>query len=232
MTNPSRPNSTRPSGKPPLVVFDLDGVIARDDTMAALLQRRLLSHPARAAAGALPAVAWFALHRFAWVRVRLSRALGRAALSGMTRDNYDELAKTVGARMGDDPNGSIPEGVAAIQRHLRDGDEVVVTTGTEVVLARAFLDHVGLQGVTLIGTTLRFGRRLVRYENHNLGPRKVSGFVGRDIELFYTDSDLDLSLAMTARRTILVNPDARLARLFSARVANLTIEHWASFTAS
>ena len=85
-----------------LVVFDLDGVIARTDTMAFLLQRQLLSHPLRAIAGAPPAVAWFVLHRFPRIRVRLSRALGRAALSGLSETEYRALATKVGARRGTD----------------------------------------------------------------------------------------------------------------------------------
>ena len=208
------------------MVFDLDGVIARTDTMAFLLQRQLLSHPTRAIVGALPAVAWFVLHRHPRVRVRLSRALGRAALSGLTADEYRELAIAVGSELGQNPARQIPTGVASVRRHLRAGDEVVVTTGTEHLLARAFLDAVGLSEVRLIASSLRFDRRVVHYETHNLGRNKVHGFTDRDIDLFYTDSDLDLPVAQLSRHTVLVNPNPRLSRLFRAQVADLEIVRW------
>jgi phosphoserine phosphatase len=102
-----------------------------------------------------------------------------------------------------------------------------VTTGTEAILARTFLDALGLQGASLIATTIRFDRWVARYDRHNLGREKVRGFVARDIDLFYTDSDLDLPVALLARRTILVNPDARLSQLYRARIAQLTIVRWA-----
>ncbi len=194
--------------------------------MAFLLQRQLLSHPLRAVAGALPAAAWFVLRSFPRARVRLSRALGRAALSGMTAAEYGELAVAVGTLLASDPSRSIPAGVAKVRHYLESGAEVVVTTGTEAVLSRTFLDGLGLQDVELIATTLRFDRAIVRYESHNLGHNKVHGFEGRQIDTFYTDSNLDLPVAKLSARTVLVNPGARLARLFEAKVPNLTIVSW------
>lgn len=210
----------------PLVVFDLDGVIARTDTMAFLLRQQLLSHPLRAIAGAFPAAAWFVLRSFPRARVRLSRVLGRAALSGMTAEEYRELAVAVGTLLASDPSRSIPAGLATVRQYLESGAEVVVTTGTEAVLSRTFLDGLGLQDVELIATTLRFGRGLVRYESHNLGYNKVHGFEGRQIDTFYTDSNLDLHVAQLSAHTVLVNPRARLARLFEAKVKNLTVVSW------
>jgi phosphatidylglycerophosphatase C len=214
------------------VVFDLDGVLARGDTMASLIQQRLFSHPLRAARGALPAAGWFLLHRFPAARIRLSGALGRIALSGMTAAQYNELARGMGVRLGDDPGRRIAEGVAAITRHLRDGDEVVVTTGAEHTVARAFLDQVGLRDASLIATTIGFDRKGVRYENHNLGRRKAENLGQRSIDLFYTDSDLDLPVALLSKQTILVNPDSRVTRLFRRHIANLTIVRWKEFVAS
>ena len=209
-----------------LVVFDLDGVIARTDTMAFLLQKQLLSHPLRAIAGAVPAIVWFALHRYPRARPPLSRALGRAALSGLSSDEYRALAVRVGTSLGIDPERHIAEGVAAIRRHLLAGDDVVVTTGTEALLSRTFLDSMGLSNVRLIATTIRFGPRMVHYENHNLGPGKVGGFTDRDVDLFYTDSELDLPVARLSRHTVLVNPSPRLARRFRSQIPSLEIVRW------
>lgn len=213
--------------KPRQVVFDLDGVIASHDTMAALIQRQLLSNPLRAIVGALPAIAWTFLRRFPGTRVRMSRALGSIALSGLTRERYVTLAAEVGRTLGTDPAWVIPSGLAAIRQHLDDGDVVVVTTGTEELLSRAFLDTLGLQRVMLVATTARFGRAFARYDNHNLGERKVANLDGRVIDLFYTDSDLDLAVAKLSARTVLVNPDARLERVFRAEIADLTVVNWA-----
>lgn len=211
---------------PQRVIFDLDGVIARRDTMAVIIQRQLTSHPSRAIAGALPALAWLLLRGLPTVRIRMSRALGRVALRGLTADQYGLLAGEIGTELGRDPGWSFAEGVAAVTRHLADGDEVVVTTGTEHLLARAFLDAVGLAGVDLVATTLRFRGRAVLYVNHNMGQQKVTNLGGRGGDVFYTDSDLDLPLAKLSDRTYLVNPGARLARVFARRIAHLTIETW------
>jgi phosphatidylglycerophosphatase C len=208
------------------VVFDLDGVIARDDTMAVLIQRRLVSHPIRAALGVFPAAGWYLLRGVPALRVRMSRALGRAALSGLDAAQYRDLAVAVGVELGRNPKWTIADGLAAARAHIAAGDDVVVTTGTEESLARAFLDEIGLPGIPLIATTLGFRRRRVHYENHNLGSRKVANFGPNRIDVFYTDSELDLRLAESADRTILVNPTNRLARRFRTRIAQLEIVRW------
>lgn len=213
--------------RPLSVVFDLDGVIARNDTMAVLVTRRLRSSFRRSALGAVPGLAWYALRGLAGARVRLSRTLGGVALLGLTAEQYAALAAETGTELGEDPNWTIPEGKAAITRHLDAGDSVVVTTGTEQILARAFLDAIGLPGVGLIATTLRFDGDHPHYANHNLGEQKVHNLAGRSIDLFYTDSDLDLPVAELAKQVILVNPDASMERRFRARIRELTVERWA-----
>lgn len=207
------------------VVFDLDGVLARRDTMAELIRRQLTSHPVRAIVGIVPVAAWVVLKNFRRTRVVMSRVLGRIALSGLSDDSYSDLARRTGGALGADPGWVIAEGIAALRAHLDAGDYVTVTTGTEERLSRAFLDAAGVPGVNLIATDMRFGR-FAHYSNHNLGPRKVPNLRGRVIDVFYTDSDLDLGVARLADRTVLVNPDARLRRLFAATVAELSIVRW------
>lgn len=214
------------SAAPRLVVFDLDGVIASHDTMAALVRRQLLSNPIRAVVGALPAVAWTLLPAFPRARVRMSRTLGSIALSGLTRSRYVVLADGVGRRLGGDPAWVIAQGLAAIRHHVEVGDDVVVTTGTEATLSRAFLDALGLQGVRLIATTVHFGRVRAHYDNHNLGDRKAANLGAPKVDLFYTDSDLDLAVARLSARTVLVNPDDRMERLFRTQVGDLTVVRW------
>jgi phosphatidylglycerophosphatase C len=228
------------------VVFDLDGVIASHDTMAVLVRRQLLSSPRRAIAGLFPALGWSLLRGVPALRVRFSRMLGRVALARLTSEQYRRLAQGIGVELGADPAWTIPQGLAAVRRHLAAGDDVVVTTGTEFLLARAFLDALGLDGVDLVATTARFdgdvggdgdddrdGASASRpgragYDNHNLGAQKVNNLARREIDLFYTDSDLDLPVAALAAHTILVNPDSRLVRLFSSRVASLEVVRWES----
>ncbi|MEO8093792.1 MAG: haloacid dehalogenase-like hydrolase [Pseudolysinimonas sp.] len=208
------------------VIFDLDGVIARHDTMAVLIQRQLASHPARAIAGVLPAAAWYFMRGLPGMRIRMSRTLGRVALTGLSLDQYTTLASQVGGALGEDPAWTFEAGVAAVKQHLSDGDDVLVTTGTEEILARAFLNAAGLPSVPLVATTLAFNRSVIGYANHNMGGQKVANLDGRGGDVFYTDSDLDLPLALLSGRTVLVNPDARLAQLFQRRIPNLTIEKW------
>jgi phosphatidylglycerophosphatase C len=215
-----------PKRSPQRVVFDLDGVIARGDTMAVLVQRRLTGHAGRAALGILPGAAWYLLRGLPGMRVGLSRALGRIALSGLDGAEYAALAAGIGADLGRDPDWIIADGLAAIRGHIDAGDDVVVTTGTETMLARAFLDAIGLSEVRLIATTLEFDRAGAHYANHNLGGRKVANLAGSRIDLFYTDSNLDLPLAALASHTVLINPDARLEREFRARIDHVTVERW------
>jgi len=208
------------------VIFDLDGVIATDDTMAVLIQRQLTSHPGRAIAGALPAVAWFVLRGFPNMRIRMSRTLGRVALTGLSIEQYTTLAARVGGELGRDAAWTFDAGIAAAKQHIADGDDVVVTTGTEELLARAFLDAAGLPGIRLVASTLKFDGSAVCYANHNMGQQKVANLDGRGGDVFYTDSDLDLPLALLSGRTILVNPNARLTRVFRQQVSSLTIKRW------
>ena len=213
-----------------LVVFDLDGVIARSDTMAALIQRQLLGHPLKAVAGAIPAALWFALRGIPGVRMRMSRALGCVALSGLDDDSYAKLARQVGEQLARDPRWTLADGRAAVLEHQAQGDRILITTGTEAILARVFLDAIGLDAIALIGTAIRFEQHRPRYAFHNLGPNKVTSLRERTgaaaIDLFYTDSNLDLPLAKLAARTILVNPDARLERVFRAQIPSVEVARW------
>jgi len=213
-----------------LVVFDLDGVIARSDTMAALIQKRLLGHPLKAIAGVTPAAAWFLLRAIPSARIRMSQALGRVALAGFDGAGYAKLAREVGGALGRDPRWILADGRAAVLNHQALGDRVLITTGTEAILARAFLDAIGLDEIELIGTTVHFENRRPLYEFHNLGANKVSSLRervgGARINLFYTDSNLDLPLARLSARTILVNPDARLERIFRWGAGRVEVVRW------
>ena len=208
------------------VVFDLDGVISRHDTMAELIRRRLRSSRRRAVLGVGPAAVWFALRGFPAARIRMSRAVGTIALSGLTADDHAKLAAEVGAELAHADGWVIPQGVDAVKRHLADGDHVLVTTGTEALLVRAFLAALGLVDVELVGTVLRFDGTRPHYVTHNLGRNKVAGLGTSDVDLFYTDSELDLPVAVLAKRTILINPDAATERRFRDRVEHLEIERW------
>jgi phosphoserine phosphatase len=215
-----------PNRIPQLVVFDLDGVLARHDTMSELIRRRLRSSAWRTVRGALPAIAWFALGSIPRARIRMSRAVGTVALSGLDGVSYEALAKSLGAELGSDPAWVLGNGVEAARRHLGAGDDVVVTTGTEETLSRAFLDAAGLADAKLNGTRLCFDGGRARYLHHNLGRNKVDGLADRRIDLFYTDSSLDLPVASLSDHTVLINPDLGLERAFRSRIQNLTVEQW------
>lgn len=123
----------------------------------------------------------------------------------------------------------IHAGVAQVRREQQH-KKVIVTTGTELTLARSFLDAVGLQDVELCASELEFAGRSARYRVHNYGQRKlmVLESVGWELHrsLLYTDSIADLALAGRARWTVLVNPSRRDRRHYRRVIARLSVVSW------
>lgn len=209
-----------------MTVFDLDGVIARNDTMEVLVRRMLVRNPLRALLS-IPFVAlWFFIpSKVAW-RGRLSGVLGGIAFSGLSERRYRSIARRVGRELGAQRAWALTSGSELLRAEVASGRNVLVSTGTEYEIARSFLDEIGFPGVELSATTMRFGRWFVRYQNHNLGAMKVRNLGGRNPTLFYTDSTADLPLARVSAATVLVNPDAAVEADFRREIANLSVVRW------
>lgn len=209
----------------PLTVFDLDGVLARRDTMAAVVLSRFARRPWRV----LAAVPLFVASLLATDRgrERLNRALVALALRGLDRRRYLPLAARVGQRLG-----ATAVNERAVQELVEraGAGSVVVVTASEFHLARAFLDAAGLDRVRLIASQLAFDDHSPRLVIHNVGEAKVRRL---RIERFppegavlFTDSASDLPLARLAREVYLVNPGPRSARRVRAAVPGAVVVRW------
>lgn len=204
-------------------------MIARGDTMANLVRRLLIRRPWRALVAAPLLPLWIALSASTTLRGRVSRALVRISCGGLSETEYQAEATDHGKRLASQQRWVIEAGVAQVRREQQH-KKVIVTTGTELTLARAFLDAVGLQDVELCASELEFTRTSARYRVHNYGKRKVTVLETVGWELhhshLYTDSIADLALAQRARWTILVNPSRRDRRHYRRVVARLSVVAW------
>ncbi|WP_067196173.1 HAD family hydrolase [Microbacterium sp. XT11] len=198
------------------VVFDLDGVLSRSDTMATVVFSRLRRRPWLVVpVAALAAVAAMAGTR-GDVRPRCNRAIVHLALSGLAADGYHRLADEAARRLASRPGNVAPEVVAALRDGIEQGD-ALVTTATERYLAMRYLTEIGADAAPLHASEFVFTRRGPRFARHNVGAAKVEAFVRsrRDeaIDTLYTDSASDLPLARLSAMTVLVGSSTRAARV-------------------
>lgn len=212
------------------VVFDFDGVLSHRDTMGWFVRRRLLDHPARMPLALPVVVTRKLLLRFAFHRSWTSRLLVRMAMAGLTVDGYVLAASAAGREMARRDGFAVADGFAALRGHLARGDTVVVATGSEYHVVRAFLDELGVTGVTLLTSTVDPTRRHVALHHYCVGRQKLADVrqsVGdvADID-FYTDSTDDLPLARVATRTHLINPDRRTMAAYRQWVPAHQILRW------
>ncbi len=111
--------------------------------------------------------------------------------------------------------GGLERYVASLSRRLAaEGDEVVVATGCEEVLARGFLAAIGLGDLDVVGSTGDLWPPRVR---RAMGKSKVAMLADRGYPppwpVVYSDSTSDLPLFAGAQRPVLVNADEKTARL-------------------
>ncbi|MDF2048178.1 haloacid dehalogenase-like hydrolase [Microbacterium sp. Kw_RZR3] len=211
----------------PTVLFDLDGVLLRGDTMASLVVRRLVRHPRRMMRAA-PTLARLLGAGPETERARSAhRRLVQLALDGLERHEYEELAVHTARRLAADPRRRVAACVRAACMALHRGERVLVVTATERVLARAYLDAIGLRSAELSASELGGPPRRLGWERHNVGEAKVESVreLGVAVEQarFFTDSVSDLPLALRVRAVVLVNPSRRSARVFRDRIPGHTL---------
>lgn len=200
-----------------ITVFDLDGVLSRADTMAAVVFSRLRARPWLVVpVAALAACAALAGARSA-LRPRCNRAIVHVALSGITPDRYRRLADGVARRLASRPGNARPEIVAALHQAVENG-EGLVSTATERHLATRYLAELGADAVPLHASEFAFTPSGPRFARHNVAERKAAAFAhavdGSAIDLLYTDSASDLPLAHLSTMTVLVGGSPRAARAF------------------
>jgi HAD superfamily hydrolase (TIGR01490 family) len=113
-----------------------------------------------------------------------------------------------------------PAARAAVVRHRRAGDAVVLATGSTVYAARPVASGVGIDHVLASELEVEAGRFTGRASALCFGHHKVklaeAWAVAHGIELarsvFYSDSYNDLPLLARVGTAVAVNPDARLRR--------------------
>ncbi len=211
--------STLGAGGSGISVYDLDGVITRKDTFAALLLHRAARSP-RAFARALPLLLRWAFAGDRKTRERYSRRITEAVLSGVSEPEYAGLAGRLGARIGADPRWirqSIAERIAG-QRAA--GVRVVIATATERRLAEALLQRAGIVCDLLSASELTPSERGMRFADHRVGERKAEALLERGVPLeraeFITDSLADLPTGRLSASVLLVGASKRTVAGFAA----------------
>ena len=216
----------------PVVVFDLDGVLTRRDTLTALILRAALRSPWRLVRlpGALIAVVRHGqdVPRRATAVARLVAVL----FAGRGAAEVDAWCEQVGTRAVASRRWARPELLAEYRRLQQDGNRVVVATATEERVARAVLRAAGLESEAVHGsriTTSDEGAELVVY---NYGPRKLRSLQEGPYDLtratFYTDSRSDLPVASVARRTVLVAPSRATLEAVATAGLGARIHVWSA----
>src|SRR4051812_7943193 len=151
----------------------------------------------------------------------------RLAVGGRSESDVDAVASAYGEALARKPEAAVAEAIACVHRHQRDGDRVVVATGCEEVLARGFLDAIGLGAVDVVGSTGSLRPPRVR---RAMGGSKVAmlteGGYPPPWRAVYSDSASDLPLFAGTPRPVLVNAgekDARrIERVLGRRPETLT----------
>lgn len=217
---------TTPSESADLFVYDLDGVITRKDTFAALLASCSLRSP-RTLARSLPGLLRWASAREQRRREHYSRVLTESVLLSMSEREYVALAARLGDRMAADSGWIRQEIVNRIAAQRASGASVVIATATERRLAECLLRGVGISYDLLSASELEATGRGMRFADHRVGIRKADALVqaGVDIERaeFITDSLADLPTARLAARVVLVGASKRTIAGFAASGVTTTV---------
>ncbi len=206
------------SGK--FVVFDFDHTLYNGDSGSHLFAwlirrswwRRLLALLVAPVAG--PMIAWLPVRRhgisaFVW-----------AGTVGMHRgrDLDDVIDEYVALHAGAIRARLLPEALKVLHVHRDRGDDVLIATGAPPELARAILEFVAHDDLTVIGTEVgpRFGGIVAtRHCHHKMKMAMIrdAGFEA-PIDVAYSDSTADLPLLLAARHPVVVNPKAGSVGVF------------------
>jgi HAD superfamily hydrolase (TIGR01490 family) len=209
--------------------FDMDRTLLRVDTamswMRFLYRRGEL--PLRMVA---KAVYWSTLYKLAVLDMdRVFTALAADLRGDLEADMIDKCAiwyrRHVAAEVA-------PAARAAVARHRRAGDVVVLATGSTVYAARPVAADVGIDHVLASALEVEAGRFTGRADVLCFGHHKVglaerwAADHGVDLSrsVFYSDSYNDLPLLARVGTAVAVNPDARLRR--HARLHGWEIARW------
>ena len=113
----------------------------------------------------------------------------------------------------------LQDGIRQLNRHLAQGDRVVVATGSLEALGRELLDQSGLAHIPLVGSSLKPFMWGMAAHQHCYGPRKIPMLTERGYPppwvATYTDHECDLPVMRQSAACFLVNPRPKAVRIVS-----------------
>jgi len=204
-----------------LVFFDLDGTVARRDTLLPYVARYLLRHPWRA--WRLPAVlssaAGFAVGR--GDRGGLKGSLIRAGLGGVTAAEIESWnARFLPPLLA---GGLFTAAVAAIEAHRRQGDHLILMSASVDLYVPEIGRRLGFDQTICSGVAWRQERLDGRLRTANRRDQeKVRCFEAAAsahpglATVAYGNSASDLPHMVLATRAVMINPSLRLRRMAEA----------------
>lgn len=195
------------------VLFDFDGVLFQGDAFEQFIRHRY-AQSAIYKTLALVTMPWWLLCGV-FSRRRAAWALSHVALCGLGAQRYQAAAEAFADQLVRRPRQFYRDGLAALRRHVAEGDEVVVVTGCERILVTRLLSQLGLPELTVFATQLKPGLFGMRLQLHNVGRRKVQNLAAKGVtrwRLAYSDSFQDMPMLKQAGEAVLVNGTPKLCK--------------------
>lgn len=204
---------------PWLVFFDLDGTLARRDTLFGYVLGFARRHPLRLLRylAVLPGLISYAFHRD---RGRLKGALIHAVMGGARREDVDAWTDLYVPRLI--ARGLFAEGLAAVRYHRAQGDHLVLMTATVDLYVPALANALGFDD-HLCSHVSWTGNRLdghlsspnMRGEEKAVALRRTAArFPGRRL-MGYGNSSPDLPHLHLVDRAVLINAGSALRKAAS-----------------
>ena len=199
----------------PVVLFDFDGVLFRDNAFYALVRARF-----RRSWWRLPTLLILSpglpLLLFPCGRRWLRHGAVRLAWFGVSERRYRRIADSFGRELARRPGSFLREGLSTLRGHAANGDRVLVVSACEETLLGSMLDEIGLGDVEVIASRVRNSLIGVRTVVLNFGAEKIRQIPLRGIEapwaVAYSDSLSDAPMLRSAQDPVLVNATPKLCK--------------------
>jgi HAD superfamily hydrolase (TIGR01490 family) len=209
--------------------FDLDKTVLRIDTGMSWM--RFLHRRGEVTTGYLAqAIWWSALYKMALLDMEALATRLTATMEGQLESEL--IAKSDEWHKQDVFHHVAPAARVAMARHRREGDLIVLLTGSTQYAAEVVARGLGVEHVLCSRLEVKDGRFTGRLAQmcfrHFKVPIAESFAAEHDVDLaastFYSDSYNDLPMLTRVGNAVAVNPDTRLAR--HARARGWPIEKW------
>lgn len=195
------------------VLFDFDGVLHHGDAFY-LFMRQRYRRSLSCKLLALVTLPWW-LACLLCSRQWAMRALVHIGLFGVSQQRYQAIAEAFADQLVQRPRQFCRDGLSALRRHQQAGDNIIVVTGCEHILATRLIEQLGLSDVTIVASRLKPGWSGMRVALHNVGRRKLQSLAAHGVaewRLAYSDSFQDLPMLKQAGEAVLVNGTPKLCK--------------------